>query len=153
MPLHTEGGIDDAVEPEDQFPREDAQEIAGPERKRDQDEPRHLVPSHVKCDVVGGRVRDQHRRERNGEADQQRTPEHARILRLLHDRCVVLQREPGRRVVRHEAVASENRQRDDKRKQHQHQHRCEQHMAGADAPQHARLPIVSRQDCHTIILC
>ena len=51
-PQGHESGIDDAVVAEDHLPREDTQEVAGPEGNRDQDDPHHLVLLHMEGDEV-----------------------------------------------------------------------------------------------------
>ena len=48
-----EARIDDAVEAQNDLPGEDAQQIAGPERHRDEDQPDQLVARHLEGDEIG----------------------------------------------------------------------------------------------------
>ena len=52
-------GIDHAVVAEDDLPGEDAQQIAGPERYGNQDQPDHLVPRHPEGDEIRHRIGEQ----------------------------------------------------------------------------------------------
>ncbi len=93
QPDDLEPGIDDAVETKDDFPREDPQQIAGPERQGHQDDPEQLALVHVKGHVVGHRIGNHHGGDGAGARDPKRTHKQRFVYRAFEGLAVIAERE------------------------------------------------------------
>ena len=71
-PRRFEARVEQPVAAEDRAPGVDAHEVAGEERRGDQEEDEHLPAAGGEAQPVGDRERDQHRRRRGQQADDER---------------------------------------------------------------------------------
>ena len=92
-PQGGESGIDDAVVAEDHLPREHAQEVAGPEGDRDQDDPHDLVLLHAKGDEVRQGIGQRDGDQRHHGGDSNGTVENQVVDLLFEEDDVVLRGE------------------------------------------------------------
>ena len=145
-PERDEPGVDDAVVAEDHLPREDAEQVAGPEGNRDQDDPHHLVLLDVEGDVVRERIgqHDGDQRHQGGDADG--AVEDEVIDLLLEERGVVLRGEGPDDVdvfLLPEAHRGEDEQGEEQPEHDHHQGRRQQRIASrrlAPHEPHAHTP-------------
>ena len=123
-------GIDHAVITQDNFPRENPQQITGPEWNRDKQQPDEFCFC-AKCNEVGHRISQHNRNDAGGRGDGERAQEDHEIDFPGHHGAIFGKRQmrvDGETLLCPEAVKDEKCKRRSQRKCEQHGRRCQQQV-------------------------